>query len=87
MLGREWTHPGVAALPEPLSALRKESEKQFSKVSLLGVEWTHPGVAALPDPLSALRKEGEKQFATFVTLLHPLCEAERVDQRSGFGVS
>ncbi|MDB5126192.1 MAG: hypothetical protein JWQ85_424 [Mucilaginibacter sp.] len=44
---------------------------------------THPVVAALDHPLFAARKEGLKK----PIILHPLCAAERVDQRSVVGVS
>jgi hypothetical protein len=47
-----------------------------------GVYFTHPVVASLDHPLFAARKEG---FA--ICFLHPLCEAERGDQRSAVGVS
>ena len=47
-------------------------------------ELTHPDYATLVDPLSAF---GGKRGFLFCFSLHPLCAAERVDQRSVVGVS
>ena len=49
---------------------------------LQGVDLTHPVIATLDHPLSGKPERGEKEKKHNIKILHPLCAAERVAQRS-----